>query len=144
MNKFLAIVGAVGLAAWCAPAKASVVTSIVPGTISAGAKSADASLSGYTTFDVKVTVGAGDDWTAQDLHVVLDHGSFYVPAALNSNKSQSALWAVPTFANLEYDTFVTAPNFTDPTILGRFSPQGGAGTEVFSPTEVNVSYGDLV
>jgi hypothetical protein len=144
MKTILAITVALTLAAVAGPSRASIITTIAPGTISASAKTADPTLANYSTFDVKVTVGAGDDWTAQDLRVVLTQGSFYVPPALNSNKGQPALWAVPTFANLEYDTFVTAPNFTDPTILGRFSPQGGPGTEIFSNNEVNVSFGDLV
>jgi hypothetical protein len=81
------------------------------------------------------------DWTTADLRGLLTTGSYYVPAAANSNTPNPAFWSLAP--NLEFDTFVSAPNFAAPTILGRFQPPGGIGTETFSPADVNVSYGDL-
>ncbi|MCS7033237.1 MAG: carboxypeptidase regulatory-like domain-containing protein, partial [Phycisphaerae bacterium] len=42
---------------------------------------------------------------------------------------------------LEFDTFVSGPGFASPTILGR---KEGSGAAIFSATEVNVAWGDLV
>jgi hypothetical protein len=150
MNKRLlcSIVGVVATGAPAPAAHATVSAQLVQIAIGAPAKTADPNLNNFTSYDLRVTVtgqnAAGNapaDWTSADLRALLTAGTFYVPAAGNGNTANSAFWALAP--NLEYDTFVTAPNFGATTVLGRFQPPGGAGTETFSATDVNVSYGDL-
>src|SRR3954463_9943361 len=117
----------------------SVTPSFVEVPISAAAKTADSALNNYKTYNLKVTVGTGDDWSSGDLKATLSSGNFYTPSSSNSNSSQSALWSFK--ANIEFDTFVTSPNFASPTILGGFNPSGGTST--FNSNTINVSWGDL-
>src|SRR5439155_7496821 len=49
-----------------------------------------------------------------------------------------------TKPNLQYDTFVTGPKFSSPAILGRSYLSAGAGDPVFSSTQVDVAWGDLI
>lgn len=150
MNKLHTLVAgfAVMAAAFAPAARGAVSATLVESPITPAAKTADASLNNFTTFDLRVIVtgmnAAGTlpaDWTTADLRGLLTTGSYYVPAAANSNTPNPAFWGLAP--NLEFDTFVSAPNFAAPNVLGRFTPPGGAGTETFSPTDVNVSYGDL-
>jgi hypothetical protein len=144
----LPAVGAAALWLSPAPARGAVVALFEEVPISAGARTADASLNNFRSFDLKVvvtglnaTASGPADWTTADLRAQLTTGSYYVPAAGNGNTANPAFWALAP--NLEFDTFVTAPNFASPTILGRFQPPGGSGTETFSANDINVSYGDL-
>jgi len=109
--------------------------------ISAAAKATDPTLANAHTFDVRVVVPQDDDWSSGDLLATTGAGAtFYNAAAPYGNQPNSALWAF--LPQGEFDTFVTGPNFGSVTVLGRFNPPGGASTEVFSPTETNVSWGD--
>jgi VCBS repeat-containing protein len=133
----------------------SVVPSLVEIPISAAAKAADPTLNNYRCFDLDVTVSAGgEDWASGDIKAVLTNGNFYnVPAAnpLDGDVAQKSLWAVRP--NLEFDTFVTAPNFqprwkggSDPILnrtilLGSYQP--GSQTPIFTDTQVNASWGDI-
>jgi hypothetical protein len=106
--------------------------------ISAAARAADPTLNDLRTVDVQLKVSGGDDWLASDIKLVLTTGSFYNPRA-GGNTPVPAAWS--SFPYLEFDTFVSGPSFAAPTILGR---KEGTGSAVFSPTEVNVAFGDLV
>lgn len=117
----------------------SVSATIVEVPISAAATASDPNLNNYKTLDLKVTVSAGDDWISGELKVALTSGNFYVPSAGNSNKAQPAFWS--SFSNIEFDTFVTSPNFQDTTILGGYNPEGPAQ---FTSTVVNAAWGDTV
>lgn len=117
----------------------SVTAKLVEVPISAGAKSADSALNNYKSYDLQVTVTGDNDWASGDLKAVLTTGNFYVPGSGNSNTAQKNLWSIA--ANLEFDTFVTAPNYTNPVILGSYSP--GSGTPKFTSNEVNVTWGDF-
>ncbi len=106
----------------------SVTVKAVP--ISSAALSKDPSLSNYKTLDVQVTVGSGDDWISGELSVNLTSGSFYSPTN-GDNVPHKEFWSA--LPNLEFDTFVSAPNFTTPTILG---------TPTFSSNQVSAQWGD--
>src|SRR5256885_1220360 len=81
----------------------------------------------YRTFDLRVSVSSGDDWAGANLNAKLTSGNFYVPASNNSNSPQQSFWSVAP--NLQFDTFVSAPNFNSPVILGASS---GSNTAVFN------------
>jgi hypothetical protein len=110
----------------------SVVPSFVPVTISAGALSADPSLSNFQTFDLKVTISGTNDWASGDLDIKLSAGHLYVPSGHNTTAQQSAWAGQP---NLEFDSFVTGPGFAQPTVLG---------TATINSTAFHVAWGDLV
>jgi len=116
----------------------SVAITLVNVPIKSAAKAADPTLNNLRTVDVQLQVTGGDDWLASDLKLVLTTGSFYNPGA-GGNSPNTALWG--TFPHLEFDTWVAAPNFGSVSILGR---KEGSGAAVFSSTEVNVAWGDLV
>ncbi len=117
----------------------TVTASLVPVTITNAAKTADSTLSGYSTYDLKVTITGTNDWTAADLKVKLMTGQFYNPS-LGSDTAQPGTWSLKP--NLEFDTFVTGPSNAAPIVLGSYDPQ--SSTAVFSSNEVNVTWGDLV
>lgn len=106
--------------------------------ISSAAKAADPTLNNCRTVDVQLTVSGGDDWLASDIKLALTKGSFYNPRA-GGNTPVPGAWS--TLPYLQFDTFVSGPNFAAPTILGR---KEGTGSAVFSATELNVAFGDLV
>jgi hypothetical protein len=112
-------------------------TTIVDVPISAAARASDPTLSSLRTVDVKLTVLGGDDWLASDFLIKLTKGSFYNPRA-GGNTPNKAGWSLLPYT--EFDTFVGGPDFSAPTVLGR---KEGTGSAVFSPSEVNVSFGDL-
>jgi len=87
-------------------------------------------------------VPANDDWSSGDLLANTANGATFYNNATGGNQPNSALW--PFLPAAEFDTFVTGPNFGSVTVLGRFNPPGGAGTEVFGPAETNVSWGDTI
>jgi hypothetical protein len=118
----------------------SVTPSFVPVTISAGALSADPSLSNYETFDLKVTLTGTNDWASGDLFVTLKSGNFYIPSGHSTTVQQSAWAADP---NLQFDTFISAPSFsTSPVVLGRF--KNGPGNAQIDANTIDVAWGDLV
>ena len=90
----------------------SVGVHLVETPITAAAITADSQLSNYKSYDLQVTVAAGDDWTSGDLKVSLTSGKLYVPPTDNGNTAQTPLWS--SKPNLRFDTFVTAPNFGNP------------------------------
>jgi len=110
--------------------------------ISAAAKAGDPTLATAHSYDIRVTVPANDDWSSGDLLATTANGATFYNNATFGNQPNSALW--PFLPAGEFDTFVTGPNFGSVTVLGRFNPPGGAGTEVFGPTETNVSWGDTI
>jgi hypothetical protein len=109
----------------------SMTAQIVEVPISSAAKAADPNLNNYKTLDLKVTVTSGDDWISGELNVSLTSGNFYIPSSGNSKTAQPDNWQ--SSPNLEFDTFVSAPNFQTPTLLG---------SNTFSSTVVNVAWGD--
>jgi uncharacterized protein (DUF2141 family) len=119
----------------------SITPALVPVTISSAAKTADSQLANDKTFDLQVTLSTGDDWASGDLKLTLSGGTFYIPASSDSDHAQASSWS--TKPNLQYDTFVTGPKFSTPLILGR-SYLTGFGDPVFSSTQVDVAWGDLI
>lgn len=113
------------------------VPSLVEVPISSSAIAADPALSNFRCFDLKEDT-LDDDWISGGLRIILTKGSFYIPSTGDSNTPQSNLWS--TSPNLQFDTFVSAPGFSAPIILG---PHTGSGSAVFSATEMNVDWGDL-
>jgi len=112
--------------------------SFVPVTISAPALAADPSLSNYQTFDLKVTTTGTDDWLSGDLYIVLKKGSFYLPSG-HADTAQQSLWG--SNPKLQFDTFVTGPNFGSPIVLGSSHTSGQSA--VFSSSVIDVAWGDL-
>jgi len=106
--------------------------------ISSAAKTADSQLNNYRSFDLRVSVSSGDDWGGANLKATLSSGNFYVPPSSNSNVSQQSLWQFK--ANVQFDTFVTAPNFTSPVVLGATT---GSNTAVFNSNTTDVVWGTL-
>src|SRR5947207_542016 len=84
---------------------------LVPVAISSAAIAADSKLANYKTFDLQVTIAGTDDWASGDLKLTLSGGTFYVPTG-NSNVPQKSLFA--SKPNLQFDTFVSSPNFNSP------------------------------
>jgi len=119
----------------------TITAAFVPVSISAAAITADPALSGYKTFDLQVTVSSGDDWASGDLKINLASGNFYVPSG-NLNTPQKSLFA--SKPNLQFDTFVSSPNFNTPFLLGHSYLTTSGTDEVFSSTTVDVAWGDLV
>jgi len=117
----------------------SVTAKLVPVAIKSAAKAADSTLNNYSTYDLQVTVTGDNDWASGDLKAVLSSGTFYAPASGNSNTAQKSQWA--SKPNLEFDTFVTAPNFDNPIILGSYSP--GSNQAVMTSKELNIVWGDF-
>jgi hypothetical protein len=95
--------------------------------ISAAALAADPTLAGYSTYDLQVSIDAGDHWAGassrMDLHGT--GGAFYTPAAFDADTGVSQFASV--FANLAFDTFVTKP-VLDP---NNISIPGGSNSDVF-------------
>src|SRR5204863_4740854 len=87
--------------------------------ISAAAKAADPALNNYRTYDLKITVTPNgttiDKWASADLYATLTQGNFYSPPDLASDVPVKSLWA--THPSWEFDTFVSAQNFTNPLVL---------------------------
>lgn len=106
--------------------------------ISAAARAADPTLNDLRTVDVQLQLSGGDDFLAADLRLQLSGGSFYNPGA-GGNTPIPAAWK--NFPYLQFDTFVAGPNFSTPQVLGR---KEGTGSAVFSSSEVNVAWGDVV
>lgn len=117
----------------------TVTPKLVAVPISSAALAADPNLSNYATYDLQVTVTGDADWATGDLKAVLTTGNFYSPPTSNGNQAQSGLWA--SKPNVEFDTFVTAPNYTNAIILGSYNP--GSNTAVTSSTEWNIVWGDF-
>src|SRR5436190_11459628 len=88
----------------------SITPLVVEVPISAAAKLADPALNNYRSFDVRVTISAGDRFGVADMQSVLKSGNFYVPPdGLDADYPQKSLWA--DHPNLEFDTFICNPNF---------------------------------
>jgi hypothetical protein len=119
----------------------SVSTSFVPVTISPSAIAADSQLSNYKSFDLKVTISSGDDWASGDLKINLSSGNFYVPSSNQDFPQKGSFASKP---NLEFDTYVSSPNFNTPIILGKSYLTGTAGDAIFTSTSIDVAWGDLV
>jgi hypothetical protein len=117
----------------------TVTAKLVPVSIKSAAITADSNLNNYQTYDLQVTVTGDNDWASGDLKAVLSTGNFYVPSSSNSNTAQKGQWGAKP--NLEFDTFVTAPNFDNPIILGSYSP--GSNSAVMTSTECNIVWGDF-
>jgi len=105
--------------------------------ITSAAIAADPTLASLRTLDVRLTVSSGDDWLASDIRVQLTQGSFYNPRA-GGNVPDTTEWS--DNPHLRFDTWVGGPNTSAPLVLGR---QEGSGSAIFSPSEVNVAFGDL-
>jgi uncharacterized protein (DUF2141 family) len=110
--------------------------------ISSAAKAADGNLNNYKTYDLQVTVSSGDNFASGDLKAQLTSGQFYIPSSSNDDVAQKSLWT--SKPNLQFDTFVTTPNFGSTFVLGRSTyPTAQVGSEIFSSTTTDVSWGDL-
>jgi hypothetical protein len=105
--------------------------------IDSAALSADPSLANFKTFDLQVTVTGTNHWTAGQLLIKLKTGSFYLPSGA-SNTPEASIWS--TKANLKFHNFVSASNFTDPTVLGG-AQTGEAAT--ISSNEFSVAWGAI-
>ncbi len=132
--------GAVTLEAMESRQLLTVTPSFVPVTISAAAIAADSKLATCKSFDLMVNVTSGDDWASGDLKLNLSGGTFYVPSQ-NSDIPQKSQFA--SKPNLQYDTFVSSPNFNQPFVLGVSYLSTGTNDAVFSTTAMDVAWGDL-
>jgi len=123
----------------------------------AAASAQDAGLIGKVTYDVRVTVPAGDEYTTSDLIVTTANTTTMYNRGANPSNNRTPTdsddWSVSP--RNEFDTFVSGPPdnvangfHNTPTILGGAQVVGGnfqetpLGTEVFSATQMSVAYGD--
>ena len=108
----------------------SMTATIVEVPITSAAKTADPALNNYKTLDLQVTVSSGDDWISGSINVNLTSGNFYQPTD-GDDVPQKAAWIGEP--NLQFDTFVSSPNFKSPQLLG---------SNTFSGTQLVVNWGD--
>ncbi|HTL28282.1 MAG TPA: hypothetical protein VL282_03640, partial [Tepidisphaeraceae bacterium] len=78
---------------------------------SAGAKTDDATLNNYTTYDLQITLtdhaGVHDDFISAGITFKLTSGNFYIPTSNNSQvATDPGTWVAPTRYK-EYDTWVS-------------------------------------
>lgn len=111
----------------------------------------DASLANRVTNDFRVTVPTGFDWSNSAIEIVLSAGGVYNAgnAAATESAPNSALWAIPTLRNGQFDSFVTTKNFGSATILGSFQngadkPPPAEGLTTADATAIRVSWGDTI
>src|SRR5690242_6641328 len=83
--------------------------------IDSAALTADPSLANFKSYDLQVTVTGTNHWTGAQLLIKLKTGSFYLPSGASSTP-EAGVWS--TTPNLKFHNFVSASNFTDPTVLG--------------------------
>jgi hypothetical protein len=84
----------------------------------------DANLGIYHAVDLMVSISPGDHWAAASFYVTLPLGNFYVPP---KNDADTGISAVAEFRpNLNYDTFVTRPGYSDPGASAIFGSASGA------------------
>jgi len=106
----------------------------------------DPGLANYQSFDLLVSISAGDHWAGASIIGTLNHGTFYVPP---KNDADTGISAVADFRpNLNYDTFVSRPGYVDPgsgAILGSGSGVGPAVMPKSSNTKnaIDVAWGDV-
>jgi hypothetical protein len=103
--------------------------------ISDAAKAADPALNSFRSFDLRITISAGDSWASGDLNIKLSQGQLYSPPDFPSMISQKSLWNA--FPNVGFDTFVSTPTYLGTQILGKstFGTQSGS-----SPVETSTTF----
>jgi DNA-binding beta-propeller fold protein YncE len=74
----------------------------------------DCAIPGCVTFDVVVSPSHLGDWTNARLEVSLDRGSLWEHPTLDARVPQADQWA--SEPDLEWDSFVSAPDFQEPLI----------------------------
>jgi len=131
-------------------AHATLTFSLVPVTISAAAKTADANLNTARSFDLKVTQ-TGEKWQGSALQLNLCsgggfNGGLYTPAG-----HANILSNTPATANLAFDTGITTPaylassNAGDVDVLGNSdykNPVASGATATVSGTTMSIAWGD--
>jgi len=128
------LAGAVGTAILASSAHAAIVVGFnqVPlsSTLLTGATTDDASLNGYSVFDVTVTTTGGTQFGSGDLRAQLTSTTKdYIPPANDQNVPQTLRNTAPN-RYLKADVMVMAPNFkTNTLILGasKLSPNPSVG-----------------
>jgi hypothetical protein len=110
------------------------------------ASGGDPTLANYDSYDLKVSISAGDHWAAASLLGSLSVGTFYVPAKSDADTGLSSL--VEFRPNLEFDTFVSRPGYVDPgsgAILGSASGAPAFTMPKASNTKnaIDVAWGDV-
>ncbi len=91
-------------------------------------------LPGYRTFDLVVTVDAGDDWTSASINAV-STGVFYQDGVGGDTEPNSALFGV--FPELEFDSF-----FANPPALFDGSNPGFADGPLWTDSTVAATWFD--
>lgn len=115
-------------------ASAAITASWTPVTPATGAPS------GYSTYDLMVTVSSGDDYASTRLFAT---GSFYQDAFGGNTAPNPAL--IPVFPALAYDTYVNTPGGSSSTlILGGFNGTSDTPTSTFTTSQLAITYGDTV
>jgi len=120
----------------------SLTATLVPVTISDAAIKADPTLANYKTLDLQVTLDPGERWISMDMQALLSKGTFYNAASADGGDRTPIKSFWPTHPNAEFDTFVSASNFTTPIVLGQAIPAKPNGG-VFTNTETNAAWGAL-
>jgi len=125
----MAVAAVVGTAA----SQASVIPSVVNVPIEAAAIAADPALANYKTYDLRVTISAGDHWSSADMQSApgtlgsstpgavgaITHGQFYAPpstlsGAADADVPQRAVYNIVANRNYKYDTWTnTIPNLAN-------------------------------
>lgn len=128
MRNFLCAILAAG---FVAAASADISTSLVEVPNGLGAGSA--------TYDLKVTVSGGDDWTSTSMKSSISGGTYYNDALGGNSQPNPALF--PFAPNLQWDTFATQPEGW-PNVGGQGAGIGFAGTPVFGNTSIDATWFD--
>lgn len=121
-------------------------------TPTAGAITDDPGLANRITNLMNVTIFAGRDWTNSQIRLSLTSGTVYNAsnAVATESTPNPAFWAIPSFRNGEFDTFVNSKNVTSATILGGINADGSShpppadGLTLVNATLVTASWGNLV
>jgi hypothetical protein len=120
-------------------ALANVAPSLTPVAIEPAAIVADPNLANFRTYDLQVTVSAGDHWYVTDMQTTtvggvvgpVDRGTFYTPAGVfDSDFPQYGVYSTPALnaRNCKFDTWVDLIPDT-PDAEGNY----WSGVNVFSP-----------
>lgn len=126
-------------------AGAAVTPSLVEVPISPAAVAADPTLAGFRTYDLQATITDGDRFLVAGIILGLSQGTFYSPEFGHHVPSPPA--AVAAYPFLEFDTYISAPNYTHNVtvfnIPGRLFGTGAAQFPTYGEQQaiINVVWG---
>ncbi len=90
----------------------------------------------HYTFDLKVNVSGGDDWTSSEGNLAVSSGTLYQhPFGSDADPSQALINSFPALA---YDSFFAAPG----TLFDGVNAPGFAAGPVWTPTSVSATWFD--